>query len=397
MRPDPCTPMTNAQLLLSLILIQQGVLGVVWLGAAALGLVRVPAIHFGLSSGLVAISLAATILRDTDLDRWLTWLVPNLFGILSFVLLRRGLQLFCGLAPSDREHLAVLGVSALALILVIGTGQPNWAIASITSAGLAWSLLRASAEALAGLHREFGRGGAIACTAPLLTIGVLFALRAVLAPIFTGEVGRSATTGGTFNAGLGLALLTLTLLQNLGLGAMVVVRTVAQLQRLSDHDALTGVLNRRGLVAHHERECSRLRRGGIGYALLLVDIDHFKRVNDAHGHGVGDLALMAVAHTLRAAMRPGDVVARTGGEEFCVLLADVDPSQALRTAQRLREAVRDGTVPVESLSLSLTCSIGVAWTRDPAETLDAMSRRADEAMYRAKALGRDRVVAAAGV
>ena len=389
--------MTNAQLLLSLILIQQGVLGVVWLGAAALGLARRPALHFGAASALVALSLAGALLREPGHDHWLTWLVPSLCGVLSFVMLRRGVQVFCKLPLTDREHAAVLGLSTVAMGLALATGQAPWLLATLTSVALAWSLLRASAEGLGGLRTEFGRGAAVACTAPLVTVGALFALRAVLAPVFVDEVGRSATSGGAFNAAMGLGLLTLTLLQNLGLGAMVVMRTVSQLQRLSDHDALTGVLNRRGLAAHHERERGRLRRGGIGFALLLVDIDHFKRINDDHGHGVGDQALVAVASTLRTAMRPGDVVARTGGEEFCVLLADVDPAQALRAAQRLREAVRDEAVLVDGLRLSMTCSIGVAWTADPADGLDALSRRADEAMYRAKALGRDRVVAAGGV
>ena len=389
--------MTNAQLLLSLILIQQGVLGVVWLGAAALGLTRRPALHFGGASALVAVSLAGALLRVPGHDHWLTWLLPSLCGVMSFVMLRRGVQVFCNLPLTDREHGAVMGLSALTLGLSLATGQPPWMLAMLTSAGLAWSLLRASAEGLDGLRGEFGRGAAVACTAPLVAVGALFAMRAVLAPVFVADVGRSALSGGAFNAALGLGLLSLTLLQNLGLGAMVVMRTVSQLQRLSDHDALTGVLNRRGLAAHHERERGRLRRGGIGFALLLVDIDHFKRINDDHGHDVGDQALVAVASTLRTAMRPGDVVARTGGEEFCVLLADVDPTQALRTAQRLREAVRDEAVVVGGLQLSMTCSIGVAWTADADDGLDALSRRADEAMYRAKALGRDRVVAAGGL
>lgn len=389
--------MTNAQLLLSLILIQQGVLGVVWLGAAALGLARVPALHFGIASGLVAASLGGALLRVPGHDHWLTWLLPSLCGVVAFAALRRGVQLFCERPLTDRESLAVIALAALALGAALATGQPSWMLAMLTSAGVAWSLLRTTAEGLDGLHAELGRGAAVACTAPLLAVGGLFAVRALLAPVFTDEVGRSALSGGAFNAALGLVLLALTLLQNLGLGAMVLMRTVSQLQRLSDHDALTGLLNRRGLATHHERECARLRRGSKGYALLLADIDHFKRINDAHGHGVGDQALVGVARTLRAAMRPGDVVARTGGEEFCVLLADVDPAQALRTAERLREAVRDEPVLVGDLRLPLTCSIGVAWTGDVADGLEGMSRRADEAMYRAKSLGRDRVVAAEGL
>jgi diguanylate cyclase (GGDEF)-like protein len=256
-------------------------------------------------------------------------------------------------------------------------------------------MLRAGAEALVGLRQEFGRAGAIACAGPLLIIGLLFALRAVLLlPLLADHVGAAMVTGGAFNAALGLVTLAMTLLQNLGLGAMVVSRTVSQLQRLSDHDALTGLLNRRGLAAQHERERSRLRRGGGGHALLQIDIDHFKRINDVHGHAAGDLALVAVARTLKAAMRPHDVVARTGGEEFCALLPGVDPALALRVAQRMRESVRGTPINAGSLELAITCSIGVAWTCDADETLERLGRRADNALYHAKAQGRDRVVSA---
>ena len=386
--------MTNPQLLLTLILIQQGVLGVVWLGAAALGLARRPALHFGAAAMLLAFGLAAVVVRDAGFGLPHSTILPGILGILGYVTLRRGVQIFSGLPAADREHGWVLGLSFTGLVLALVSGQPAWTVTAISSLALAWTLLRVSHEAWRQLGPEFGSGAALVCIAPLLVIGALFAVRTVLAPVYTVQVGRFATTGGAFNIGLGLILLALTLPQHLGLGAMVVLRTVSQLRRLSDHDALTGVFNRRGLSAHHERERGLLRRGGVGYALLLIDIDHFKRINDEHGHAVGDAVLVAAARTMKAALRPGDVLARTGGEEFSVLLSDVDPTQAWGAAQRLREAVRDETIDVDGHRLKLTCSIGVAWTQNPETGLVPLSRRADDAMYRAKSLGRDRVAAA---
>jgi diguanylate cyclase (GGDEF)-like protein len=383
--------MTNAQTLLALIVIQQCLLAVVWLGAAGLGLTRWPALHFGAAAVGVAAGLAAVVGRDAGV---VPTFVPGLVGIVAYAALRRGMQVFCGLPSRDREQACLLGLSAAGLCLASATGQNEWVLTGIVSLSLAWSILRATREAWPCLSAEFGRGAAITCLAPLLLIGIIFAVRALLAPVFTLQVGRFATSGGTFNAALGLSVLALTLLKHLGLGAMVVLRTVSQLRQLSDHDALTGVFNRRGLSGQHDRERNRLRRGGVGYALLLIDIDHFKRINDEHGHGVGDAVLVAAAQTMKAAMRPGDVLARTGGEEFSVLLSDVDPTQAWGAAQRLREAVRDETIEVEGRRLKLTCSIGVAWTQDPEIDLVLLSRRADDAMYRAKSLGRDRVAAA---
>jgi diguanylate cyclase (GGDEF)-like protein len=387
--------MSQSELLLSLIIIQQGLLGVVWLGASALGLVRRPALHFGASSVLVAAGLAAVVGRDAGFISGGARILPGVLGILGFIMLRRGVQLFCERRPSDLESMWLLGLATLALGAAARPGQGFWITATVVSGGLAWSMLNAGREVIGSLQVEFGRRKAVACAVPLWMIGGLFALRAVLAPIFPDQVGRVATGGGAFNAALGLALLAMTLIQHLGLGAMVVIRTVSQLRQLSDHDALTGLLNRRGLAAHHERERGQLRRGSAGYALLLVDIDHFKRINDEHGHEVGDSVLVNLARSMKTVMRPGDVVARTGGEEFCVLLANVEPAHALRTAQRLREAVRDAELRVGEARLTLTCSIGVACTQDADEDLDVVSKRADQAMYRAKALGRDRVVAAA--
>ena len=380
--------MTNAQLLLALITIQQCLLGVVWMGAAALGLTRRAALHFGTAAVGVAAGLVAVVARDAGA---VPAILPGLVGIVAYAALRRGMQIFCGLPSGDREQAWMMGLAVTGLGLAAATRQNEWVVTGITSLALAWTVLRATREAWPCLATEFGRKAALVCLAPLLLIGAIFAVRSALAPVFTLQVGRFATSGGTFNAGLGLSMLALTLLKHMGLGAMVVLRTVSQLRQLSDHDALTGVFNRRGLSAQHERECNRLRRGGVGYALLLIDIDHFKRINDEHGHGVGDAVLVAAAQTMKAAMRPGDVLARTGGEEFSVLLSDVDPTQAWGAAQRLREAVRDETIEVEGRRLKLTCSIGVAWTQDPATDLVALSRRADDAMYRAKSLGRDRV------
>jgi two-component system cell cycle response regulator len=153
-------------------------------------------------------------------------------------------------------------------------------------------------------------------------------------------------------------------------------------------DHLTGLANRRRFERQLEREVARTRRFGRPFCLLLLDIDHFKRVNDTHGHEVGDDVLRRLANTLQAGTRGIDMAARIGGEEFAVLLTETDFAHGLDVAERLRVAVRETEIPVAG---SVTVSLGLAEFN--ASTPDARSlfAAADSALYEAKRTGRDRV------
>jgi diguanylate cyclase (GGDEF)-like protein len=173
-----------------------------------------------------------------------------------------------------------------------------------------------------------------------------------------------------------------------------VQRLLVATQTLSHLDPLTGLFNRRYLVEQAPRIWRQARRDGTRVAAMVLDLDHFKRLNDAHGHAVGDAVLRAVAGALRATVRPTDVLARTGGEELVVVGLVGDPDEAGRLAERLREAVAGSRTDAGH---AVTASIGIALTRpvDGEDAGDALWRlvdRADVAMYEAKQQGRDRVV-----
>jgi diguanylate cyclase (GGDEF)-like protein len=194
------------------------------------------------------------------------------------------------------------------------------------------------------------------------------------------QVGVSA---GMLNAGaLGVFLLRRR-----------VQRLLAATQTLSLLDPLTGLFNRRHLVGQAPRLWRQARRDGTRVAAMMLDLDHFKRLNDAHGHAAGDAVLRAVAASLTASVRPTDVLARTGGEELVVLGLVGDPDEAARLAERLRTAVANTRT---ADGHAVTASIGIALTRpvDAEDATDALWRlvdRADAAMYEAKQQGRDRV------
>jgi diguanylate cyclase (GGDEF)-like protein len=162
-----------------------------------------------------------------------------------------------------------------------------------------------------------------------------------------------------------------------------------ELDRMARTDPLTGVLNRRAFEAEFGREIARAHRSRAPLAILLLDLDHFKNINDAYGHAIGDTVLSEVAHLLQRALRRADLVARLGGEEFAALLPDTDRRQAAVTAERLRAAVELMRVPAGIDGLRITASFGVtAWQGD-ADTWDQLLRRVDIAMYQAKEAGRD--------
>ena len=155
-------------------------------------------------------------------------------------------------------------------------------------------------------------------------------------------------------------------------------------------DALTGLKNRRSFDEELHRQFSQRQRQGIVFSLLLIDIDHFKQVNDTHGHLAGDLVLQAVARLLTKTLREMDLVYRFGGDEFAVICPGSRLHEAATAAERIRQTVEKTPVLLKDGSTPATLSVGVAEVDDP-EIADGLLQRADEALYAAKHAGRNRV------
>ncbi|AWN48768.1 hypothetical protein DK419_22445 [Methylobacterium terrae] len=172
-------------------------------------------------------------------------------------------------------------------------------------------------------------------------------------------------------------------------------RQIEDLRQVAGTDVLTGLLNRRGFTGPAEDAFAQARGGRSGVAVLVVDIDHFKRVNDQHGHDAGDAVIRHVGALLAEAVRGTDTVARFGGEEFVVLLVGLGASEAAQIADRLCVAVRTAQIAHGGTGIPVTVSIGVAAVAPCDPDIQAAIARADAALYEAKARGRDRVSVAA--
>lgn len=172
-------------------------------------------------------------------------------------------------------------------------------------------------------------------------------------------------------------------------------RLEQELSRLATHDPLTSLYNRREISRILDEEVQRAERYGRHLAVLWIDLDHFKRVNDDYGHAAGDRVLLSLCQRLKDNIRAVDAIGRYGGEEFMVLLPEMEREEALETAERLRVLVADGPLALDGeKTLALTISIGVAVYPDHGTTVGELCDAADRAMYEAKGAGRNQVCVA---
>lgn len=246
------------------------------------------------------------------------------------------------------------------------------------------------------MHRQ--EGNATHPARFLVTSGFLvgaFALFARALAVFVDpSLARDLLAPGYFQGTTFLVTDAVILTTSVGFLLMHMERAEEAAKRLAVTDPLTGTFNRRTFLELGAKEIARTRRAKGALALLMLDLDHFKKVNDRFGHQAGDEALKAVVDVLQGCLRREDLLVRYGGEEFCVLLPDVAMDHAALLAERARAAVEANGFQFQGKRIPVTISVGVALlARESAEDIERLVARADEALYSAKASGRNRVVA----
>ena len=361
------------------------------LGIVLLGVRR----HFPASiRGLLLWGLAPLVCAVASvfygLEGWLPAVVVALGGnglvFAGNALLYFGSQRFYGM-PSSWRLWAVVGAACLLSMLFFQLVYVDYRVRLILFCLGMSSLLLVHARLLlqqgASFPTRFTAMVLIAqATVMLLRALASFWIDTPITPRFASSPIHTIYIGA-----FGLALLLLVV----GVQLMASERVRAEFEHLATHDDLTQTLNRRAILAAGEAELQRWHRYGQPFALLLLDIDLFKRINDTHGHPVGDQVLQRFVEVLRPMLRGPDRLARYGGEEFFVLMPATDQAAALAVAERLRLAIEQ-QIATPSLP-ACTASIGLACAQAGDETLAALIARADAALYRAKAQGRNRVEA----
>ncbi|MFC3676802.1 GGDEF domain-containing protein [Ferrovibrio xuzhouensis] len=369
-----------------MVILECGILGVLWavhrdirgIGHWAIGAVAI-------SAGVIAIYLRGI------LPPALSVTAANIAIVTGYVLTWWGLELFFGRRPYYRSGLLLLSGAAAGLVY-FSLVEPDTRSRLILLLSLLslFAVLRAHSTLRRVLpETRFSQlfGGSVMS---LQAAGNLLLLTAV---IRTGTeprpIDRMPIAGWIF---LILTILSVALV----FAAVLLVnqKLQARLRETAQRDQLTGALRRHVLEEAVEREIARSRRHRRPLALLLLDLDHFKAINDRYGHHAGDEALRRFAETAQAGLRREDLLGRTGGEEFCILLPDTDQEGAARLAERIRTAVENLSVDVDGQPLRLTVSIGAAALAGDDESWSGLTRAADVALYRAKKDGRNRIVVA---
>ena len=356
---------------------------------------------WGLGWTVLGIGLTLLAMRD-ETRGWWAFTGSNIIFITGYSLVRLGLERFIGV-DHTRETLVTLALATVALV-VLGPGAElaPWRVVIVYGVG-AWLMFRVL-FILQPVAAEFGSAWAVLVACPVLMLGVSSAYWATLQLLdmsHTIELHRFSMQ----NARVLFSYLVVAGVFNLSFVVLVMLRLVQRLRAQNERDALTGLYNRRALESALAREWSRFERSRQVFSVLMIDIDHFKRVNDTFGHGVGDVVLQQVAERIRVGARALDMPTRYGGEEFLVLMPLCDAPGAGVVAERIRGGVEARPficeLPASAqtgagvIEIKVTVSVGVA-TADILDRQGAnLVSRADTALYAAKHAGRNRVEIAA--
>lgn len=314
-----------------------------------------------------------------EVGRWF----GNGLVLLGFVLFHVGCRRFFGQPVQWRRIVVPFALVMLSLAWFAGPDPSYRMRVAIVTAAIAV----AHTSTLVFLWQRGNRNFPVRMVQVTLALHLCVLLVRLQSVLSVPEVGNlmEASTLQTFYLG---AYVLAVLLLSIGAVLMATDRVRTELEHMATHDVLTGTLNRRAILGFCEDEHERSLRYKQPFSLMMIDLDHFKAVNDTHGHQHGDRVLVHFVECTRAALRRADRFGRYGGEEFLVLLPNTTTDAALPVAERIRAALSTGHV------LDCTASIGLTHWHGPEDTLDAMLGRADAALYRAKAQGRNKTCTA---
>lgn len=351
------------------------------------------AARFWTAGALVAALGAAVAMTRSFIDPQQTTLllIPLLLGgsilILAICLAAMGIRRFYGVPVSWRFTAAMVAINFVGLAYFVWYDNMTMRIV-IYSACQAIPIATTLPLLLSRKNGHAHPGARMAGYIAILMIGVYVARS--LAALFKIGGPVSLVDFNQFQAVVILMLVFLSMMWNFGFLLMGIDRLRAEVADLAMFDDLTGAANRRQFLARLDEECARSGRSGEAFALLMIDLDEFKEVNDNHGHAAGDECLRRFTRAAESRLRTGDLLARMGGDEFCVVLPSTTLREGAMVARHILEACQHEAVQGNGVSLALSASIGVAqWRPEIGLHAERLIAAADRALYTAKKDGKN--------
>ena len=347
------------------------------------------AARFWTGSALIAATGAALSMLRGLTDSLLPLLGGGTLLILACCLAAMGIKRFYGEAVSWRTTALITGLSSagMAFFLVVHDDMPMRIF--IYSLGQSVPIAMTLRLLLARRDGRANPGARLAGIVALLIIAINVVRSACGLLQIGGGVSMVSFNG--LQAALILVLVFLSMAWNFGFLLMAIDRLRNEVADLALLDDLTGVANRRHLLQRLTEECARSERSSEPFALLVIDLDGFKAINDTHGHAAGDACLQHFTLMAQTRLRPGDLLARTGGDEFCIVLPASTLREGAMIARRILDVCREDAEACVGADIPIAISIGVAhWTRQMGAFPDRLMAAADHALYVAKNEGKNR-------
>jgi diguanylate cyclase (GGDEF)-like protein len=340
------------------------------------------------SASAAAGGAALAMLRVVGVDSLLPLLAGGTVLIFAACLAAMGIRRFYDQQVTWRMPALITGLSFAGLTFFL-VGQDNLTMRMlIYSVGQSLPFVLSLKLLLSHHHGRSSPGARLAGIVAILVIAI-YAIRAGGSLLQVG--GITYTQFSPVQSILILGLMFLSMAWNFGFLLMAIDRLRNEVADLALLDDLTGVGNRRHLLQRLTEECAKSVRSGESFALLVIDLDGFKAVNDTHGHAAGDACLQHFTLMAQTRLRPGDMLARTGGDEFCIMLPGSTLREGAMIARRVLEVCRDDAEACVGADIPISLSIGVAqWTRQTGAFPDKLIAAADHALYAAKNDGKNR-------
>ncbi|WP_076541356.1 GGDEF domain-containing protein [Shewanella sp. UCD-KL21] len=332
-------------------------------------------------------------IQRTDEPSYLHWLVADMFILIGFGLLRWGAQRLYHLPSSHRYDLILLLTTGGLMLLAkphVSSSAYLMIILSFSAAILFFMLAKDHYVAFKANLTAFATYWLVI---PIVAIGLMFFIRAFILMLYPEKVANYAAFNAKESIPILWTYIVLILMVNILIIGNTINRLVVKIRTLANKDSLTGLFNRNALQHKLNTEYQRWLRDKVSYSVMVIDLDHFKNINDHYGHVAGDEVLKAVAQQLSTAIRKLDYLCRFGGEEFVLILPLTNEANVLKVAKKLQQTVAGIQLDWHGDNIAVEASIGCITMKEGIDA-DDLLHLADKAMYQAKNSGRNCVKSA---